>query len=97
MQSTKPTEKPTEKPMLWPGDAVMIVCARSGTENRAKMESVHQGECRDCGCDVAYDGKSYRSAVNLPARHGRPIKFFCVDCCTKYDVNSIDKLVDHRS
>lgn len=36
----------------WPSDAVLIVCALAGQENRAGMDSVHTAECRDCGRPV---------------------------------------------
>jgi len=80
----------------WPSDAIMIVAAPAGEEIQEKMESVVPATCRDCGCTVHADSYTIRRATSLPSRKGRPIKFFCINCCTsKYDTNSITELYDH--
>lgn len=84
-----------DRPM-WPSDAIMVIASVAGKENRAKMESVHHGHCRDCGCQVAYDGKTQRAAESHPLRQGRPVMYFCWDCHLNYDFESVDDVTDHR-
>lgn len=79
----------------WPADAVMIIAAVKGRELRFNMESVVPAKCRDCGTDLAADSFSIRTAQNLPSRRGRPIKYFCIECCCKYDHDSITELHNH--
>ena len=80
----------------WPDDAVMIVAALLGTENRSAMEAVIEAECRHCGADLAADLRTLRTAHNLPERKGRPIKYFCVDCCLLHENESLNLVIDQR-
>lgn len=89
---------PTQlQPKPWPSDAVMIVAANDGEENRANMRGVvlHCG-CRDCGQALAVDSYCIDQATHMPERLGRPVSFFCIPCATRYDANSITHFVDHR-
>ena len=85
-----------ETKLPWPSDAVMIVASNRGEEHREFMESVVECECRDCGAPLAADSKRIRYADEMDVRHGRPIRFFCIACCVKYDRQSITELHDHR-
>lgn len=80
----------------WPNDALMIVAAKAGEEQREHMEAVHYAECRDCGCRLAVDTKSLRDADAHPARHGRPVRFFCYPCSETYDLRMVGMLQDNR-
>jgi hypothetical protein len=80
----------------WPGDAVMIVAALAGTEIREHMESVVPCDCRDCGRLLHADSRTIRAAFHLPSRRGRPVEFFCVECCMKYDAKSVNEMHDCR-
>jgi hypothetical protein len=83
----------------WPRDAVMIVAAFPDEARRDQMESCHAGTCRDCGREILYDGFSYHRAqqfTRLKANVVRPIKFFCVECAVKYDMQHFDHFEDHR-
>lgn len=80
----------------WPADAVMIVAANAGQQITAHMESEVPAKCRDCKADVVADSFTIREAEQLPSRHGRPIRFFCIDCATKRNVNQITEFYDHR-
>jgi hypothetical protein len=78
----------------WPHDATIIVCASPEEAKRDLMESVNDGQCRDCGTPLVYDGKTARRCLALcPAR---PIGLLCIPCAVTYDVRSIDLLEDHR-
>lgn len=92
--SNAANKKPSKKP--WPSDAIMIVAASAGEEIRENMESVVRTWCRDCGRLLHADSRCIREAGELDCRDGRPIKFFCVECCVKYDVNSVHKFLDMR-
>jgi hypothetical protein len=80
----------------WPSDCIVIVAELEGRENRAGMESVVRGFCRDCEAPVAADGFTVRASKALPSRHGRPVKFLCVRCYVKYDLRTITEFHDHR-
>ena len=87
----------------WPKDCITIVCATPQEANRSKMESVNPGQCRDCGTAIVYDGRTMRRALEIERyiarRHNlpftRPIKFFCLECYSDYEVQQCDLLVDH--
>ena len=81
----------------WPGDAVIIVAANSGQENRANMESVVDVYCRDCFAPLAADAKTIRLAEQTPARRGRPIEFFCCRCAIRYNPGSITHYADQSA
>ncbi len=82
---------------LWPTDALMIVAANAGEENRGAMDIVVSGNCRGCGRKIAVDSRSIRVMWNHTARNGRPVKYFCIKCAVQHDVNSIDELRDNRA
>lgn len=79
-----PKDQRRKKP--WPSDALMIVASLAGTEIRSQMEGVHPAHCRDCGHLVHADTFSVRRAETHPLRFGRPVKFFCLPCHTRYEV-----------
>lgn len=81
----------------WPGDAIMIIAADFGTENRVNMEAVIFTHCRDCEQALAADLRTLRVAETHPVRKGRPVKFFCVRCCVKYDPTTISHFADHSA
>ncbi len=82
----------------WPHDAVMIVASPTAEVNYAGIKADPMpGTCRDCGAEVIYDSWTFEVAENLPSRLGRPILFFCVNCCLNYDRGTITELYDHRS
>lgn len=74
----------------------MIVASKAGEERRENMESVLPATCRDCGTALATDSYSRRLSENHPLRAGRPVLYFCTDCCLKYDRKSIQDFQDHR-
>jgi hypothetical protein len=80
----------------WPADAVMIVAAALGTEDRSHMDSVVLRECRDCGGTVAVEEGSITAAEAHPLRHGRPVLYYCVECAVEHDMRQITELVDRR-
>lgn len=80
----------------WPKDAVMVVAAHAGEERREFMQSVVDAECRACGAKLRADGFSIREAEQMPARMGRPVKFFCIPCCVQHDLGMIQDLRDYR-
>lgn len=80
----------------WPGDAVMIVASPAGEAVAANMQAVVECRCRDCGGAVHADSDTIRRCAEMPGRGGRPIRFVCIPCAVRYDVNSLDLLVDHR-
>jgi hypothetical protein len=80
----------------WPSDAVMIVAANAGEENRANMEGVHPCVCRVCSRELAADKFSVRRAEQLPQRMGRPEMFFCAACASQHDVGQVTVFEDHR-
>jgi hypothetical protein len=84
------------KRRVWPSDAVIVVCATPKAAITAKMESVNPVKCRECGIDLVADGKTIRHAQEHPQRMGRPVAYLCIGCSTKYDVNSVDHLIDDR-
>lgn len=73
----------------WPRDAVMVIAADAGAADLPKMEGIEFAECRDCGAKLHADTKTVRRAFELPARKGRPIKFFCCRCLPFYDLGSV--------
>jgi hypothetical protein len=80
----------------WPADAIMLICASPDRADRTAMESVNPGQCRNCGADIVYDGRSLRRALEISARSGdRPVKFFCESCADKHDLNQCNRVVDH--
>jgi uncharacterized protein YlaI len=79
----------------WPSDAVMIVCAIPEKANKAAMDSVNQGTCRECLCDVLYDGFSFDRASRIADLHNRPVRFFCEECHKKFDIMQCDLVEDH--
>jgi hypothetical protein len=83
-------------PLPWPSDAVMIVAARAGTENRAAMEGVNDATCRRCDAHLHADTRTIRTAEQLPQRMGRPVMFFCVECALLHNRNQIQTLIDQR-
>lgn len=80
----------------WPGDAIMIIASLAGQENRAAMESVFAATCHMCDSDLHADTRTVRTAMQLPARRGRPVNFFCVACALKHDRKSVGLLIDQR-
>lgn len=84
------------KSTTWPNDAIMIIASREGEEIRKNMEAVVDVRCVACNAKLRADSKSIRHAAELPSRGGRPIKFFCIECATKHDFNSIEELHDDR-
>ena len=80
----------------WPSDAVMIVAANFGEENRKGMEAVMIVHCRDCEAKLAADAFTIRRAEQL-AGSLRPVKFFCVECSIGYDVRMAQVVEDHRN
>lgn len=68
----------------WPTDAVMIVAANAGEELRENMEAALPQTCRDCGTRLMADTHTIRKAQSLPSCHGRPVKFFCIQCAMQY-------------
>lgn len=80
----------------WPSDAWMIVAANAGEERRERMEGPHPCLCRSCGTRLVADTYSVRVAMQHPLRCGRPVRFFCVACCTRHDRSTIEVLIDHR-
>lgn len=80
----------------WPNDAVMVVAATPDAARRDQMESVHPCNCRDCGKALVADGYTLRIAASPELAWGRPTKFFCVECCQKYDFSQVTHSEDHR-
>lgn len=81
----------------WPSDAIMVVAARRGTEiRRDQMVERTIETCRDCGTDVCVTVSTINTATSSPHRHGRPVEFFCIECCIKYDRKSVAHLIDDR-
>lgn len=80
----------------WPRDAVMIVAATPEAARRDQMESAEPAECRDCGRRLVVDGYTLRRALTMPARRGRPVRYFCVECYGHYDVGQCNIVEDHR-
>jgi len=81
----------------WPKDAVMIVAATPAEVHVDRMTGTPQdGVCRDCGAKVTYDSYTFGRASEMPARHGRPVLFFCTACAVRYDFKSITHFEDHR-
>jgi hypothetical protein len=78
----------------WPSDAVMIVAADAGKENRAKMQGVHKCRCRDCSQELHADTKTLQTAEQVPERRDRPVLFFCWECYQAYDLNTINTVID---
>lgn len=87
----------TAKLLPWPSDAIMIVAANDGEENRAVMEAVSHVACRVCGQPLAADTRTIRVADLSPLRNGRPVLFFCVPCSQMHDLSQTTHFVDHRS
>lgn len=85
MNETRPT-----KP--WPADAVMVVAARAGQENRAAMSGADPAVCRDCEAALRFDPQTTAAALLMPERNGRPVRFFCPPCAMTYDPRSIQIL-----
>lgn len=81
----------------WPVDAVMVVAALLGQEERHKMTGVVIHNCRECGRHVAVDPVSIEYALDHPARFERPVKYFCTECCILHQVNDIEHLTVCRS
>jgi hypothetical protein len=86
----------TSGPLRWPSDAIMVVAARAGTENRAQMEGIIDATCRRCSADLAGDTRTMREARKLSDRYRKPVMFFCVECCLLHARENIDLLVDQR-
>lgn len=80
----------------WPADAVILVCANRGEENKKNMRASVFVSCRRCGESLAADSASIGKAEKLRERFERPIDFFCVPCCLLHDRKSVDILQDHR-
>lgn len=99
-QARFPVRKEPREPQpprkLWPSDAVMIVAAHEGTELVANMESRVACVCCDCSKPLMADTATIRRSVEAGYPRGRPIRFFCVECCVTYDRTSVDVLEDHR-
>ena len=75
----------------WPRDAAIIVCSTPDKAMPERMESVNQGKCRDCGCDIVYDGYTYRRTDRPEITCGRPIEFLCLETCfPKYNYDQVD-------
>lgn len=81
--------------LQWPRDAIMVVAARRGTEPRRDQLVERTIEtCRDCGVEVCVTVSTISRAASSPHRHGRPVDFFCIECCIKYDRKSVTHLID---
>lgn len=80
----------------WPRDAVMIVASPPEEAEIEKMEAIWGRDCRDCGRRLWVDTKTVREVFWLPVRRGRPIKFFCPECATRYDFDTINHFKDNR-
>ena len=68
----------------WPSDAVMIIAANAGQEQRDRMQGWAPARCRDCDALLMTDPYTVSMAENSPLRHGRPVKFFCLACLGNY-------------
>lgn len=79
----------------WPSDAVMVIAANFGEENRKGMEAVMIVYCRDCKAKLAADAFSIRRAEQL-AGDLRPVKFLCIECSLGYDLGMAQVVEDHR-
>lgn len=81
----------------WPGDAMMVVsCPAKDFQFTTEPMRVVSRKCRDCDAEIVVNVDTIEAAEQHPARHDRPVKFFCIDCCITYDRNSIDMFVDDR-
>lgn len=89
-------DEPRTGGIPWPSDAVMIVASLAGTEIREHMEDVLRCWCRRCGELLHADTAVYRRAMTMPERMGRPVMFFCVECCVLHDVRPIEIIEDRR-
>ena len=68
----------------WPSDAVIIVASIPERAQRAKMESVNHGVCRDCGREILFDGYTFARASRPELTHGRPVEFLCLEYCFQH-------------
>ena len=82
----------------WPSDALMIVAANKGEENRRNMpKGVMAATCCECGQELAASVATFEIAEVHPDRHERPIRYFCIACATdRYDFRTIQSFMDHR-
>ncbi len=88
------TTATTKKP--WPSDAVMVVAATPEDAVYSQMSSVEDCNCRDCGKALVADGYTINRASHPDLAHGRPVKFFCMECFDQYDMSTVTHHEDHR-
>ena len=81
----------------WPNDSVVIVASRAGTERREKMGGIHPAVCRHCNCTVHADTFTVRRAFAHPARKGRPLSFFRLECHVLYDREQLNVTEFHNT
>lgn len=93
-----PRPKPDPNLRPWPKDCVQIVASTPETVNvRGIKGRITDQICADCRTRLAVDSWTIDYANAMPERDGRPLRFICINCCvTKYDRNTITKLIDHR-
>lgn len=92
----RPKPDPALRP--WPHDCVQIVAATPSTVNvRGIKGTITDQRCADCDCRLAVDSFTIQTALEMPERNRRPLKYICVSCCVQlYDRSTITLLVDHR-
>lgn len=86
----------TRKP--WPDDCVVIVAATPETVQLHMIRGEPEpSTCHDCGCQLLVDSVTIDSALSMPERMGRPLRFLCLACHGEYAVQQIEYLTDHRT
>jgi hypothetical protein len=53
--------------------------------------------CADCGCKLLADSFTIETALGLPSRMDRPLRYVCIHCSADYDIaGSAGEVTDHR-
>lgn len=91
MSAAPPTQR-----LPWPTDAVMIIAAKAGEEQRDRMHVPVDAICRHCGAHLVADLFTIAAAAALPSRLDRPLKFFCFPCHELHRLEMCDQIIDHR-
>jgi len=78
----------------WPNDAIMITASLAGKENVADMLNPYPANCRECGAALMACSRTLEAACNLSEQYGIPIKYFCMACHAKHDMEMCDLVVD---